>query len=88
MPNIRKRAAVAAGLLTVGLSAAGGVAAGTAAASGPCESGVACLPPSKTACMDGGWQQYQEPFPSPVLFTPFKNQGDCVSFVASEGNSH
>ncbi len=36
---------------------------------------------SKDSCKDGGWQDFAA---SPG---PFKNQGDCVSFFASEGNS-
>ena len=34
------------------------------------------LPTSKAQCMDGGWQNFG---------TTFKNQGDCISFVASGG---
>jgi len=38
--------------------------------------GLLLLPPtSKRECQDGGWQQYDM----------FKNQGDCVSYVASKG---
>ena len=36
---------------------------------------------SKEGCKDGGWQNFTT---SPG---PFKNQGDCVSFFASGGNS-
>ena len=35
------------------------------------------LPKSKDACMKGGWQS----------FTAFKNQGDCVSYVATGGRN-
>jgi hypothetical protein len=35
---------------------------------------------SKDECKDGGWQTVQA---SP----PFKNQGDCVSFVATQGKN-
>jgi len=36
------------------------------------------LPPtSKDQCKDGGWQQFNNP--------TFKNQGDCVSYVATHG---
>jgi hypothetical protein len=35
------------------------------------------LPTSKDQCMDGGWQ----------TFGVFKNQGDCVSFVATHGKN-
>jgi hypothetical protein len=35
------------------------------------------LPTSKDQCKDGGWQS----------FGVFKNQGDCVSFVASHGKN-
>jgi hypothetical protein len=34
-------------------------------------------PTSKDQCKDGGWQQFNNPV--------FKNQGDCVSFVATHG---
>ena len=34
-------------------------------------------PTSKGQCMDGGWQN----------FPKFKNQGDCVSFVATQGKN-
>jgi hypothetical protein len=36
-------------------------------------------PTSKDACKDGGWESFNNP--------AFKNQGDCVSFVASEGKA-
>jgi len=36
------------------------------------------LPTSKAQCMDGGWQNFG---------TTFKNQGDCISFVASGGKN-
>lgn len=36
---------------------------------------------SKDTCKNGGWQQYTS---APG---PFKNQGDCVSYYASGGNS-
>jgi hypothetical protein len=35
------------------------------------------FPTSKEQCKDGGWR----------TFGVFKNQGDCVSFVASKGNN-
>lgn len=35
------------------------------------------LPTSKDQCKDGGWQNYDG----------FKNQGDCVSFVATDGTN-
>ncbi len=35
------------------------------------------LPTSKEQCMNGGWKNYGV----------FKNQGDCVSFVASKGKN-
>lgn len=45
--------------------------------------GLELLPPpaptSKADCKNGGWQNY------PAL--GFKNQGDCVSFVATEGRN-
>jgi hypothetical protein len=36
-----------------------------------------CLPTSKEECKDGGWR----------VFGVFKNQGDCVSFVATRGRN-
>jgi hypothetical protein len=36
---------------------------------------VTCLPTTKDECKNGGWKSYGV----------FKNQGDCVSFVATEG---
>jgi hypothetical protein len=38
---------------------------------------VDCLPNNKDECRDGGWQ----------TFGVFKNQGDCVSFVATGGKN-
>ena len=37
-------------------------------------------PPSKNACTRGGWTQYSD-----SAGGPFKNQGDCVSYVATKG---
>lgn len=37
-----------------------------------------CVPTDKEQCKDGGWMNYG---------TMFKNQGDCVSFVASRGKN-
>jgi len=37
----------------------------------------ACLPTNKEECKNGGWQTYGV----------FKNQGDCVSFVATHGRN-
>ena len=36
------------------------------------------LPTSKAQCKNGGWKNFG---------TTFKNQGDCVSFVASGGKN-
>lgn len=36
-------------------------------------------PTSKDACKNGGWQTFSNP--------SFKNQGDCVSFVATKGKN-
>jgi len=36
------------------------------------------LPTSKAQCMDGDWKNFG---------TTFKNQGDCVSFVATGGKN-
>ena len=37
-------------------------------------------PTSKDVCKDGGWSTFNTP--------AFKNQGDCVSFIASNGKSN
>ena len=37
-------------------------------------------PTSKDACKDGGWSTFNTP--------AFKNQGDCVSYIASNGKSN
>lgn len=37
-------------------------------------------PPDKAACKNDGWQQYTDD-----LGTAFKNQGECVSYVAAAG---
>lgn len=39
-------------------------------------------PSSTRDCMRGGWASYEDD-----QFTPFKNQGDCVSWVASGGRN-
>jgi hypothetical protein len=40
--------------------------------------------PTTTAeCMNNGWKAFENPDGSPM----FKNQGDCVSFVASQGKN-
>jgi hypothetical protein len=45
------------------------------AATVPCSSP---LPTTKEQCKNGGWKNYG---------TKFKNQGDCVSFVATGGKN-
>ena len=40
------------------------------------------FPTDKDQCKDGGWQDYTD-----TNGTPFKNQGDCVSFVATDGRN-
>jgi hypothetical protein len=40
---------------------------------------VPATPTSKDDCKDGGWQTFTSP--------SFKNQGDCVSFVATHGKN-
>jgi hypothetical protein len=40
---------------------------------------AAATPTSKDQCKDGGWQTFTNP--------SFKNQGDCVSFVATGGKN-
>jgi glucuronoarabinoxylan endo-1,4-beta-xylanase len=37
------------------------------------------LPTSKDQCKNGGWKNFTNP--------AFKNQGDCVSFVATGGKN-
>ena len=37
---------------------------------------------SKAECRDGGWQDVVD-----SDYTPFKNQGDCVSYVATVGGN-
>jgi hypothetical protein len=37
-------------------------------------------PTSKDVCKHGGWKTFNNP--------SFKNQGQCVSFVASHGRKH
>ena len=39
-------------------------------------------PPNKEACKKGGWQGFTD-----NNGTPFKNQGDCVSFIATGGKN-
>ncbi len=43
---------------------------------------VANTPPNKDACKRGGWESYTDD-----EGTPFKNQGDCVSYVATGGSN-
>ena len=40
------------------------------------------VPTSKDQCKNGGWQTYAD-----ANGTPFKNQGDCVSYVATHGKN-
>jgi hypothetical protein len=55
----------------------------TAAGTATCASSTA-TPTSKDQCKNGGWQNSNLVDASG---NPFKNQGDCVSFVASGGKS-
>ena len=43
---------------------------------------VANTPPDKDACKKGGWESFTDD-----EGTPFKNQGDCVSYVATGGEN-
>jgi hypothetical protein len=43
------------------------------------EPAAAATPTSKDQCKDGGWQTFTDP--------SFKNQGDCVSYVATHGKN-
>jgi hypothetical protein len=73
------------GFFSIGGQTAGEVARFQAflyGSSGPAAGGtqqlvVTCLPTSKEECKEGGWQ----------AFGVFKNQGDCVSFVATGGRN-
>jgi ephrin receptor-like protein len=40
------------------------------------------VPTTIDQCKDGGWQQLAD-----ANGTPFKNQGDCVSYVATDGRN-
>jgi hypothetical protein len=55
------------------------VAAGSA---GKCKGPVVQMPTSKDDCKDGGWRNLTDD-----TGRPFKNQGDCVSFVATKGKN-
>jgi len=39
-------------------------------------------PEDRTDCKDGGWQQLTD-----ATGTPFKNEGDCVSYVSTQGRN-
>ena len=43
---------------------------------------TAALPESLEECKNGDWRRYVDDGGA-----PFKNQGDCVSFVATEGSN-
>ena len=45
---------------------------------------VATLPASKDQCKKGGWKTFINVKTDQQIF---KNQGDCVSFVASQGKN-
>ena len=40
------------------------------------------VPTRKDQCKNGGWKNYVD-----NTGTPFKNQGDCVSYVATGGKN-
>ena len=83
MAASRKRTAAILGLSIAGLAAASGAAVSPAAAD-VCVF-IKCgfsVPPNAAACKDGGWQNYTD-----NNGTLFKNQGDCVSFVATGGKN-
>ena len=50
--------------------------------SGSVTAKIALFPTSKDACKNGGWKNLQE-----QDGTPFKNQGDCVSYLATGGKN-
>jgi hypothetical protein len=47
---------------------------------GPCNGGVVAT--NKDQCKNGGWQTLSD-----NSFRAFKNQGDCVSFIATKGKN-
>jgi hypothetical protein len=49
---------------------------------GPCNGVPPNPPPSKDACKNGGWMTFTD-----AQARPFKNQGDCVSYVATGGKN-
>jgi len=61
-------------ILLLGLAAVGPAAAQIKPPTPP---PPATLPTTTDQCRDGGWQ----------VFKVFKNQGDCVSFVATQGKN-
>ena len=94
MPSISRRTFLAAGSAAIALpaNALPALAAGTdykeapslrdRVAAGSLPQGIAVSPPARTPtskgqCKTGGWRS----------FPGFKNQGDCVSFVATGGKS-
>jgi uncharacterized repeat protein (TIGR01451 family) len=42
-----------------------------------------CVPTTKEQCKNNGWRNFENPDGSPM----FKNQGDCVSYVATHGKN-
>ncbi len=72
-------AALTAGIPVTPAWALSGCGSGGCGLSGP----PAHPPTSKDQCKDGGWQTFTDAQGN----TAFKNQGDCVSYVASNGHS-
>jgi len=46
-----------------------------------------CLPTTTEECKNGGWQVFTTDGSGHHHTHPFKNQGDCVSFVATGGKN-
>ena len=44
------------------------------------------LPTATGQCLNGGWQTFKV-FKNQEIYNVFKNQGDCVSFVATKGKN-
>ena len=64
-------------ILLLGFAAVGQVAAQGFPPPPPPPPPTQTLPTTKEQCFNGGWQ----------TFKVFKNQGDCVSFVATKGKN-
>jgi hypothetical protein len=87
-----KRMRFATATLAGAIAAAALAAPGTALAGGACSTGCRSMPggppstpnppSSSEQCKDGGWQGYTD-----AEGFAFLNQGDCISYLASGGES-